>query len=52
VNARENGDIDNLFVMGCLSERYKKDLQKEMQKLQLLSLQFLPLLPPGGVQAF
>ncbi|MBL7111402.1 MAG: 30S ribosomal protein S12 methylthiotransferase RimO [Bacteroidales bacterium] len=33
VHAKENGDIDNLFVMGCLSERYKKDLQEEIPEV-------------------
>lgn len=28
--AKENGEIDNLYVMGCLSERYKPALKKEM----------------------
>lgn len=27
---KENGEIEKLFVTGCLSERYKPDLQKEM----------------------
>ena len=27
---KENGFIDKLFVSGCLSERYKPDLEKEM----------------------
>ena len=27
---KERGEIDKLFVTGCLSERYKQDLQKEM----------------------
>lgn len=30
VNAKEQGLIRNLYVMGCLSERYKKDLEKEI----------------------
>jgi ribosomal protein S12 methylthiotransferase len=30
VKAKENGDIDNLYVMGCLSERYKLLLKKEI----------------------
>jgi ribosomal protein S12 methylthiotransferase len=28
--AKEKGEIDNLFVVGCLSQRYKPDLQKEI----------------------
>jgi len=27
---KEDGDIDKVFVTGCLSERYKPDLQKEI----------------------
>ena len=30
INRKENGEIDKLFVTGCLSERYKPDLEKEM----------------------
>jgi ribosomal protein S12 methylthiotransferase len=30
VNAKEKGRIHNLFVMGCLSERYKQELEKEI----------------------
>ena len=30
IRRKENGDIEKLFVTGCLSERYKPDLQKEM----------------------
>ncbi len=33
VRAKENGDIDELFVMGCLSERYKNDLQVEIPEV-------------------
>jgi len=29
-NRKEQGDIDKLFVTGCLSERYKPDLEKEI----------------------
>jgi ribosomal protein S12 methylthiotransferase len=29
-NARQKGMIDELYVTGCLSERYKKDLEKEI----------------------
>lgn len=28
--AKNEGNIDNLYVMGCLSERYKQDLEKEI----------------------
>ena len=31
--AREAGRIDQLFVMGCLSERYKKDLEAEIPEV-------------------
>ena len=31
--ARKNGDIDKLLVMGCLSERYKADLVKEIPEV-------------------
>lgn len=31
--ARKNGDIDKLLVMGCLSERYKSDLVKEIPEV-------------------
>ncbi len=27
---KEDGDVDKVFVTGCLSERYKPDLQKEI----------------------
>ncbi len=30
VNKKEKGDIDKVFVTGCLSERYKPDLEKEI----------------------
>jgi ribosomal protein S12 methylthiotransferase len=30
IRRKENGEIEKLFVTGCLSERYKPDLQKEM----------------------
>ncbi|MBN2347820.1 MAG: 30S ribosomal protein S12 methylthiotransferase RimO [Bacteroidales bacterium] len=30
VKAKEDGIIDNVFVMGCLSERYKNDLRTEI----------------------
>ncbi len=29
-DAKEEGKIDKLFVVGCLSERYKEDLEKEV----------------------
>jgi ribosomal protein S12 methylthiotransferase len=33
VEAKKNGDIDKIFVFGCLSERYKKDLIKEIPEV-------------------
>jgi ribosomal protein S12 methylthiotransferase len=30
IRAKENGLIHRVFVMGCLSERYKKELEKEI----------------------
>ncbi|MBT3417618.1 MAG: 30S ribosomal protein S12 methylthiotransferase RimO [Flavobacteriales bacterium] len=30
IRRKENGEIEKLFVTGCLSERYKPDLEKEM----------------------
>jgi len=30
---KKNGKIDNLIVMGCFSERYKDDLQKEIPEV-------------------
>jgi ribosomal protein S12 methylthiotransferase len=32
-NAKTNGKIDNLFVIGCLAERYKNDLKKEIPEV-------------------
>ena len=33
IQKKQSGDIDKLFVTGCLSERYKPDLQKEMPEV-------------------
>ncbi|MDD4033322.1 MAG: 30S ribosomal protein S12 methylthiotransferase RimO [Bacteroidales bacterium] len=33
VEAKKAGKIDQVIVMGCLSERYKKDLQKEIPEV-------------------
>ena len=33
VAAKGRGDIDKLYVMGCLSERYKTDLEKEVPEV-------------------
>ena len=30
VNLKEQGEVDKVFVTGCLSERYKPDLEKEI----------------------
>ena len=30
VEAKERGEVEQVFVMGCLSERYKSDLEKEI----------------------
>ncbi len=33
VEAKKRGDIGKLFVMGCLSERYQKELEKEIPEV-------------------
>ena len=33
VEAKKNGQIDKIFVFGCLSERYKEDLMKEIPEV-------------------
>lgn len=33
VEARKKGQLDHVYVMGCLSERYKKDLQHEIPEV-------------------
>ena len=33
IQKKQSGDIDQLFVTGCLSERYKPDLVKEMPQV-------------------
>ncbi len=33
INAKETGKIDRVYVMGCLSERYKTDLEKEIPEV-------------------
>ena len=33
IRAKEEGALDAVYVMGCLSERYKKDLQKEIPEV-------------------
>ena len=45
VQAKENGDIDQVFVTGCLSERYKPDLEREIPNVdQYFGTRDLPLL--------
>ncbi len=36
VNAKEQGLIDQVYVMGCLSERYKNDLPKEIPEVDAM----------------
>ena len=33
VNKKEKGEVDKVFVTGCLSERYKPDLEKEISNV-------------------
>lgn len=33
VNKKEAGEVDKVFVTGCLSERYKPDLEKEIENV-------------------
>ena len=33
IKRKEAGEIDKVFVTGCLSERYKPDLQKEIPQV-------------------
>jgi len=33
VDAKSRGEIDKLYVMGCLSQRYKDDLEKEVPEV-------------------
>lgn len=35
IRAKESGLIRHVFVMGCLSERYKKDLEKEIPDVDM-----------------
>ncbi|MCF7560347.1 30S ribosomal protein S12 methylthiotransferase RimO [Sabulilitoribacter multivorans] len=42
---KEDGDVDKVFVTGCLSERYKPDLQKEIPNVdEYFGTTELPLL--------
>jgi ribosomal protein S12 methylthiotransferase len=36
VDAKQKGLIDKVYVMGCLSERYKADLQKEIPEVDAM----------------
>ena len=36
VEAKEQGLIDNVYVMGCLSERYKKELPEEIPEVNAM----------------
>jgi len=45
VEAKERGEVEKVFVMGCLSERYKPDLEKEIPDVdQYFGTRDLPLL--------
>ncbi|MGB0979294.1 MAG: 30S ribosomal protein S12 methylthiotransferase RimO, partial [Croceimicrobium sp.] len=45
VERREEGEVDQVFVTGCLSERYKPDLEKEIPNVdQYFGTRELPLL--------
>jgi len=45
VEAKEAGHLDKVFVTGCLSERYKPDLEKEIPNVdQYFGTRDLPLL--------
>ncbi len=33
INRKENGQLNKLYVMGCLSQRYKDDLEKELPEV-------------------
>ncbi len=33
IRAKERGEVDHVFVMGCLSERYKTELEKEIREV-------------------
>lgn len=35
VRAKENGDVNNLYVMGCLAERYMHELKKEIPEVKM-----------------
>lgn len=45
VEAKERGEVEKVFVMGCLSERYKPDLEREIPNVdQYFGTRDLPLL--------
>ena len=45
VEAKERGEIEKVFVMGCLSERYKPDLEREIPNVdQYFGTRDLPVL--------
>lgn len=45
VQRKEEGEVDRVFVTGCLSERYKPDLEKEIPNVdQYFGTRDLPLL--------
>ena len=45
VDKKENGIVDKVFVTGCLSERYRPDLEKEIPNVdQYFGTTDLPLL--------
>ena len=45
VEAKERGEVEKVFVMGCLSERYKPDLEKEIPNVdQYFGTRDLPIL--------
>lgn len=45
VQAKERGEVEKVFVMGCLSERYKPDLEKEIPDVdQYFGTRDLPVL--------
>lgn len=45
VEKKENGEVDKVFVTGCLSERYRPDLEKEIPNVdQYFGTTDLPLL--------
>ncbi len=33
IHAKERGEVDQVYVMGCLSERYRKELEQEIREV-------------------